>query len=165
MGPAVVRIAEKGSETILYKGVTILILNSITHKAQNREDHEAYRKHKQLEGNSFSLKRDKWRTSTLVNALRMAKTRSNLHTGQYAGMFCLTTARDKRWWSHCCSFGSPDISTSFFARQLKKWAVDLPYTVARQWFWMQLVESNNCQGGHCIFNICWSQHQLLHCLV
>ena len=31
-----------------------------------------------------------------------------------------TSARDKRWWSHSCSLGSPDISTTFFARQLKK---------------------------------------------
>jgi len=42
--------------------------------------------------------------------------------------FPLTTARDRRWWSHCCSLGSPDMSTSFFATQLKKGAVDLLYT-------------------------------------
>jgi len=43
-------------------------------------------------------------------------------------VFPLTAARDKRWWSHCRSLGSPEMSTSFFARQLKKGAVDLPYT-------------------------------------
>jgi len=44
--------------------------------------------------------------------------------------FPLTMARDRRWWSHCdCrSLGSLDMSTSFFAKQLKKRAVDLPYT-------------------------------------
>jgi len=37
--------------------------------------------------------------------------------------FPLTTARDRRWWSHCRSLGSPDISTRVFARPLKKgWA-------------------------------------------
>jgi len=40
----------------------------------------------------------------------------------------MTTARDKHWWSHCRSLGSPEMSTSFFARQLKKGAMDLPYT-------------------------------------
>ena len=43
-------------------------------------------------------------------------------------VFPLTTARDRRWWSHCRSLGSPEMSTSFFARQLKKRAVDVPYT-------------------------------------
>jgi len=40
----------------------------------------------------------------------------------------LTSARDKHWWSHCRSLGPPDMSTSLFARQLKKGAVNLPYT-------------------------------------
>jgi len=31
--------------------------------------------------------------------------------------------------------------------------------------YMQLVESNNCDGGHCVSSICQYQHQLLHCLV
>jgi len=64
----------------------------------------------------------------------MAKFRSNLHTA-----FPLTTARGRRWWSHWRSLGSPDIWTSFFARQLKKGAVDLPHY---QWFLLQLVGSN-----------------------
>ena len=34
-----------------------------------------------------------------------------------------------------------------------------------RWFRLQLVESSNCQEGHCISGICRSQHQLLHCLV
>jgi len=40
----------------------------------------------------------------------------------------LTTAKNMRLWSHCHPLGSLNISTSFFARQLKKGAVDLPYT-------------------------------------
>ena len=67
----------------------------------------------------------------LMNSGGVAKIRSKLHTGQYMLLvvFPLTTARDRRWWSHCHSLGSPEMSTSFFARQLKKGAVDLPYTV------------------------------------
>jgi len=43
--------------------------------------------------------------------------------------FPLTTARDRRWWSHWHSLGPPNTSTSlFFARPLKKGAVDLLYT-------------------------------------
>jgi len=38
--------------------------------------------------------------------------------------FPLTTARDKCWWSHCRSLGSPNISASFFERQLNKRVVD-----------------------------------------
>jgi len=41
-------------------------------------------------------------------------------------MFPLITARDKSWWSHCRSLRAPEMSTSFFSRQLKKGAVDLP---------------------------------------
>jgi len=42
--------------------------------------------------------------------------------------FPLTTARDRGWWNNCQSLGSPEISTSFFTRQLQKGAVDLLYT-------------------------------------
>jgi len=42
-------------------------------------------------------------------------------------VFPLTMARDRHWWSHYPSLGSPEMS-SFFVRQLKKGAVDLPYT-------------------------------------
>jgi len=42
---------------------------------------KAYRKRKQSEGNSYSLKKGKWKAETLVNILRMVEIRSNLHTG------------------------------------------------------------------------------------
>ena len=42
--------------------------------------------------------------------------------------FPLTTTRARRWWRHGRFLGWPDISTSYFARALKKGAVDLPYT-------------------------------------
>jgi len=73
----------------------------------------------------------------------------------------LTTARHRHWCSHFRCLGSPEMSMSFFARQLKKgqWTCH-----THQWFRLQLVESSNCQEGHCISDICRSQHQLLHCL-
>ena len=76
---------------------------------------------------------------------RTGKIRSNLHTGQYAGSVSLTTARDRRWWSHWRPLGSPDTSTSFFVRPFKKGAVDLPYTpvvsIATGWKWQLLWRS------------------------
>jgi len=52
---------------------------------QNMQKTKPYRKCKSLESDSYSLKKGKWRAATLVNTLRIAKIRSNLHTGQYAG--------------------------------------------------------------------------------
>jgi len=43
------------------------------------EGNEAYRKHKQSEGNSYSLKKGKSQAATLVNTLRITKIRPNLH--------------------------------------------------------------------------------------
>jgi len=43
-------------------------------------------------------------------------------------VFPLTMARDRHWCDHCRSLGSPEMSMSFLARQLKKGALDLPYT-------------------------------------
>jgi len=52
-----------------------------------------------------------------------------LHKVNILAAFLLTTARDRHWWDHCHCLGSLHISTSFFAKQLKKGAVDLPYTL------------------------------------
>jgi len=70
------------------------------------------------------------RLSTLKATKKRADSvRSNLHLTQanMLAVFPQTTARDRGWWSHWCSLGSPDTSASFFARPLKKGAVDLPY--------------------------------------
>jgi len=72
-----VRMAEEGSKTILHMRFTESI-------KKHTEDNKAPRKHRHSEGDVDSLKRGKWRAGTLVNALRVAKIRSNLHTGQYA---------------------------------------------------------------------------------
>ena len=69
----------KGSKTILHKGYTESVKNIL--KTINK----AHRKHRHSEGDGYSLKRGKWWAGTLVNALRVAKIRSNLHIGQYAG--------------------------------------------------------------------------------
>ena len=68
--------------------------------------------------------------------------------------FSLATATDRRWWSHWCSLGSPDTSTSFFERPLKKgqWTCH-----THQRSQLPLVESGNCFGGHDIFGILWPQ--------
>ena len=71
-----VRMAEKGSKTILQR--------DFTESIKNIEDNKAHRKHRHSEGDGYTLRRGKWRAGTLVNALRVAKIRSNLHTGQYA---------------------------------------------------------------------------------
>jgi len=52
---------------------------------KHTEDNKAHRKHRHSEGGGYTLKRGKWWAGTLVNALRVAKIRSNLHTGEYAG--------------------------------------------------------------------------------
>ena len=51
---------------------------------KHTEDSKAHGKHRHLEGDGYSLKRGKWRAGKLGNALRVAKIKSNLHTGQYA---------------------------------------------------------------------------------
>ena len=54
--------------------------------------------------------------------------------------FPLATARDRRWWSHWCSLGSPDTSTSFFERPLKKGAVDFAiHTSGLSCHWLKVV--------------------------
>ena len=51
---------------------------------KNTKDNKAHRKHRHSKGDGYSVKRGMWRAGTLVSALRVAKIRSNLHTGQYA---------------------------------------------------------------------------------
>ena len=70
------------------------------------------------------MKKGKCQAGTLVNELSVAKIRSNLHTGQYAG----DVPSDHGQRQALVEPLSPKMSTSFFARQLKKGAVDLPYT-------------------------------------
>jgi len=52
---------------------------------KHTEDNKAHWKHRHSEGDGCILKRGKWWAGTLVNALRVAKVRSSLYTGQYAG--------------------------------------------------------------------------------
>ena len=62
---------------------------------------------------------------------RTGKIRSNLHTSQYAGSVSQDHSQVQTLMKSLPlpqSLGSPDASTSFFVRPLKKGAVDLPYT-------------------------------------
>jgi len=54
-------------------------------------------------------------------------------------VFPLTTARDKRWWNHCFSLGSPGISTSIFARQLKSRAGLVIHTSVFGCNWLKVI--------------------------
>jgi len=47
----------------------------LAESTKHASDNKAYRKLKYSEGNSYSLKRGKWRAATLVNTLKMAKIR------------------------------------------------------------------------------------------
>ena len=90
----------------------------IQHK-KHTEDNKAHRKHSHSEGDGHSLKRGKWRAGTLVNGLKVAKIRSNLHTGQseYAGDCSLwpwPETLDRCCWSHCRSLGLPEINVNNF---------------------------------------------------
>ena len=120
----------------------------IQHK-KHTEDNKAHRKHSHSEGDGHSLKRGKWRAGTLVNGLKVAKIRSNLHTGQseYAGDCSLwpwPETLDRCCWSHCRSV--PGVAWNQ-CQQLSLqdssrrgwWAC-----CTHQWFQLQLVESNNC---------------------
>jgi len=69
-------MAKKESKIILHKGAY--------RNRKHSEGNKTYRKYKQLENSSYSLKKGKWRAATLINILRMAKIRSVLHTAQCA---------------------------------------------------------------------------------
>ena len=117
-----VRMVEKGSKTILRRGFTESIKENILKTIKLTEDTDirkamAIHWREASDGQEYWLMHWGWlksdQTCTQANML---------------AVFPLTTARDSRWWSHCRSLGSPEMSTSFFGRQLKKVAVDFPYT-------------------------------------
>jgi len=66
--------------------------------------------------------------STLKAARRAGKIKSNLHTGQYTGSISPGHSQGQTLVEPLALLESPDTSTSFFVRPLKKGAVDLPYT-------------------------------------
>jgi len=92
------------------------------------EDNKAHRKHRHSEGDGYSLRRGKWPAEHWLMHWGWLKSHQTCTQANMLAVFSLTTARDRRWWSHCPSLGSPEMSTNFFAKQLKKGAVDLPYT-------------------------------------
>jgi len=96
-----------GSDTVVlstWKINKLRLVRMAEKGEQNNTAQRLYRKHKKKNNNilktikftesadirkamvmAYALKRGKWRAGTLVNALRVAEVRSNLHTGQYAG--------------------------------------------------------------------------------
>ena len=95
---------------------------------KHTEDIKAHKKHRHSEGDGYSLTRGKWRAGTLVNALRVAKIRSNLHTGQYASGVPSDHGQRQALVKPLYLSGVAWNVNKFFATQLKKGAVDLPYT-------------------------------------
>jgi len=106
-----VRIAEKGSKTILHRGFTESIKNmpKTIKLTENTDIRKAMATH--------------WREASDVQGHWLMhwwwlKSGQTCTQTNILAVFPLTTARDRRWWSHCRSLGSPEMSTSFFARQL-----------------------------------------------
>ena len=124
-----VRMAEEGSLTILHRGLyrkhkknilkTKLIENTDIRKAMAIHWREA------SDGQEHWLMHWGWlksyQTCTQANML---------------AVFSLTTARYRRWWSHCPSLWSPEMPISFFARQHRKGALCSEISFSR---------TNNCQ--------------------
>ena len=102
-------MTEEGSKTTLHRGFTESI-------KKHTEDNEAHRKYRHSEGDGYSLKRGKCRAGKLHwGWLKSDQTCTQANTLLLA-VFPLTTARDRRWWSHCPSLGSPCLSTSTVSR-------------------------------------------------
>jgi len=116
-----VRMAEEGSKTILYRGFTESIK---THT----EDNKAHRKHRHSQDDGYSLKRGKWRARTLVNALRVAKIRSNLHTGQYASSVPSDHGQRQALVEPLSIPGAAWNFKKFLCETAQEGAVDLSYT-------------------------------------
>ena len=93
-------MAEKGSKTILHRGFTESIKNIGLLKTIKLTENTDIRKTMAIHWREASDGQEHW----LINALRVAKIRSNLNTGRYAsGVPSDHSERDRRWWSHCMS--------------------------------------------------------------
>ena len=90
-----------------------------------QRDNEIYRKNEDSEGDSYTLiLRQEAGNDSCQYFKQLKKEQIKLDkTFTQANMlaaFPLITASDMRWWSHWRSLESPDTSTTFFARPLKK---------------------------------------------
>ena len=125
-----VRIAGKGSKTILHRGFTESIKNIL--KTIKLTEDTDIRKAMAIHWREASDRQEHW----LMHWGWLKSDRTC--TQAMLAVFPLTTARDRHWWSHCRFLGWPEMSTSFFARQLKKGAVDLPYTSGIDCNWLKV---------------------------
>ena len=111
----------RGGKTILHRGFTESIKNIL--KTIKLTESRDIRKAMAIHWREASDGQEHWLMHWGWLKSDQTCTQANM-----LAVFPLTTSRDRRWWSHCPSLGSPEMLTSFFARQLKKGAVDLPYT-------------------------------------
>jgi len=81
-----------------------LLINEWSNTTQ--EDNKTYRKHKNSEG--------KWQPVLWSVCWGQPKSDQNCTQANMLAVFPLTTARDRRWWNHCHSLGSPDIQVNNF---------------------------------------------------
>ena len=105
-----VRMAEKGRKTILHRGFTESIKQILkTIKLTENDIQKAMAIH----WREASDRQEHWLMHWGWLKSDQTCTQANMLV-----VFSLTTARDRRWWSHRRSLGSPEMSTSFFAREL-----------------------------------------------
>ena len=90
---------------------------------------------KHLEGNDYSLNKG---SNTLIHWGWLKSDQTCTQANMLAAV-PLTKARDRHWCNHCHSLGSPDVWTSFFIRQLKKGALDLPCMPGFDCDWLKIV--------------------------
>ena len=111
--------------------------------------------------------RGKWQAAILVSTSKATKKREQIILDQTCtqanvlAVVLLTTAKDRRWWSHWCSLGSPDI-TSFFARPLKRGGGHAIITSGFNCNWLKVVIALKvmvffafCSLSLCCCNLQW----------
>ena len=132
---------------------------------KHTEDNKAHRKHRHLEGDGYSLKRSKWWAGTLVNALRVAKIRSNLHTGQYAGgVPCDHGQRQALVEPLSLPGVTPKCQRVSVQDSSRRGQWTCVHTSGFDCNWLKVIIVK-CQKRHFFSGICRSRHQLLRCLV
>ena len=99
----------------------------------------------------YSLKRSMWWSATLINALGMAKIRSNLHTSLICwqpSLWPQPLSQGQAVVEQVAPLGHLTNQQVFLLGSSKKWQWTWH---THQWFWLQLAESNNRQGRRSLY--------------
>jgi len=137
-------MAEKGSKTILNSGFKESTKNIL--KTIKLTENTDILKVMAIHWREASDGQEHWLNLMHWGGLKSYQT---CKQANMLAMFPLTTARDRHWWSHCCYLGSPEMSTSFFAR---KGAVTCRI---HQWFQLQLINASSNSEKYCTFFQLW----------